>query len=84
MKNVDSGSSGWRCKVIDITYSADADDGSNLRLEDAIARVCAEAEAAAREFQFLVLSDRRVSRDRMPVSALLAAGAVHHHLIQTR
>ena len=30
------------------------------------------------------MSDRAVSSDRVPVSAALACGAVHHHLIGTR
>lgn len=71
---------GWKTKIIDITYCLD--DG--LELEKAIDRICQEAEKAASEYQFLVLSDRNVGIDRIPVSALLASGSVHHHLIQKR
>ena len=33
------------------------------------------------EFNFLVLSDRNIDQGRVPVSSLLACGAVHHHLV---
>ncbi len=70
---------GWKSEVIDITYEA-----GSLDLKGAIDEVCRRAEAAARSSQFLILSDRAVSPERVPISALLAAGAVHHHLIETR
>ena len=48
----------------------------------AIDRICAEAERAIDEgYSMVVLSDRAVGPDRVPVSALLACGAVHHHLV---
>src|SRR5690606_13544510 len=31
----------------------------------------------------VILSDRNIGPDRVPVSALLAAGAVHHHLVKS-
>ncbi len=71
---------GWRTKVIDITYDPD----ESMDLQDQLDRVCAEAEKAAEDHQFLVLSDRAVGPRRVPISALLAAGAVHHHLINAR
>ncbi|MBF6023189.1 glutamate synthase large subunit [Lysobacter niastensis] len=53
-------------------------------LQAAIQRICAEAEAAAREgIVLLVLSDRYPERDRLMVHALLATGAVHQHLVRT-
>jgi hypothetical protein len=63
--------------VIDITYPLN--EASNLR--GAIDRICQEAEEASKEHKFLILSDRRVGTSRIPVGALLAAGAVHHHLV---
>jgi glutamate synthase (NADPH/NADH) large chain len=33
--------------------------------------------------RLLVLSDRALSAERIPVHALLATGAVHHHLVKT-
>jgi glutamate synthase (NADPH/NADH) len=72
---------GWKAKVIDITY--DITNGA-LELEDAIDMVCVEAQQAAKQYQFLVLSDRNIGQDRVPISAILIAGAVHHHLINKR
>ncbi|XP_018340976.1 PREDICTED: putative glutamate synthase [NADPH] isoform X2 [Trachymyrmex septentrionalis] len=72
----------WRTKVIDITYPLEDGSGGLLKTLD---RVNNEANAAARDgYQLLVLSDRRGGPTRIPVSSLLALGAVHHHLIEER
>eukprot|EP00092_Neocalanus_flemingeri_P019929 GFUD01021587.1.p1 GENE.GFUD01021587.1~~GFUD01021587.1.p1 ORF type:complete len:2149 (+),score=589.84 GFUD01021587.1:113-6559(+) len=70
---------GWKSAVIDITCSSTATD-----LAKEIDRICQEAEAAASSHQFLILSDRNIGPDRTAIPALLASGAVHHHLIGTR
>ncbi|MEZ6113823.1 MAG: glutamate synthase large subunit [Pirellulaceae bacterium] len=71
---------GWRAKTIDITFDrADAKAGVMKTLD----RICAEAEAAIDEgFSLIVLSDRHIGPQRVPVSTLLACGAVHHHLVR--
>ncbi len=52
-------------------------------LEVAIARICAEAEAAVDTgTRLLVLSDRGVDHTSVAVPMLVAVGAVHHHLIR--
>ncbi|MHC5147778.1 glutamate synthase large subunit [Stenotrophomonas rhizophila] len=62
-------------RLIDLSYSLD--EG----LKAGIQRICAEAEAAAREgIVMLLLSDRYPVADRPMVHALLATSAVHHHL----
>ncbi|REM10669.1 hypothetical protein DSI28_06660, partial [Mycobacterium tuberculosis] len=62
-------------RLIDLSYSLD--EG----LKAGIERICAEAEAAAREgIVMLLLSDRYPVADRPMVHALLATSAVHHHL----
>ena len=71
--------SGWSSAVIDITCSSLATD-----LREEIDRICREAERAAQSHQFLILSDRNIGPDRTAIPALLASGAVHHHLIATR
>ena len=54
--------------------------GSNLK--QAIEQICDQAVAAVRDGKvILVLSDRNVSAETMPVHAALATGAVHHRLI---
>ena len=71
---------GWRTKTIDITWPrARAKTG----MGQALARICAEAEAAIDDrFQLVVLSDRALGPGRVPISSLLATGAVHQHLIR--
>nr|WP_164103851.1 glutamate synthase large subunit [Candidatus Laterigemmans baculatus] len=71
---------GWRSQVIDITF--DREEGKS-GLRRALERIAAEAEAAADAgIQLIVLSDRATSATRVPVSSLLACGAVHHHLVK--
>ena len=71
---------GWSSRVIDITF--DRSEGK-AGLQKTLDRVAAEAEAAADAgIQLVVLSDRNLGPDRVPVSALLATGAVHHHLVR--
>jgi len=63
---------------IDLSYASDGD------LKAAIEGIRDEAEKAVRAgATLLVLSDRHLARDRIPVHALLATGAVHHHLVRT-
>ena len=57
---------------------------ANLSLPEALDQLCAQAEKAVREGRFLLmLSDRYLEQGKLPVHALLATGAVHHHLVQT-
>lgn len=54
-------------------------------LLDALSRVCSEGQSAAEQgYQLIVLSDRMAGPKRVPISSLLALGALHHHLIETR
>ena len=70
----------WRSQTIDITF-AKADGPQGLQM--ALNRIRDEAaQAIADGYSLVILSDRKVSADRIPVSALLATGAVHHHLVQ--
>jgi glutamate synthase (NADPH/NADH) large chain len=71
---------GWQSRVIDITF--DRSEGK-AGLQNTLDRIAAEAEAAADEgIQLVVLSDRSMGKERVPVSALLAIGSVHHHLVK--
>ena len=54
----------------------------SLGLEKAIIAVCDAAVAAVKNGKvILVLSDRSIHKDHLPIHALLATGAVHHRLI---
>ena len=65
-------------EFVDLNVDAD------LSLPQALDALCAQAERAVREGRFLLmLSDRYLERGKLPVHALLATGAVHHHLVRT-
>ncbi len=67
-------------KTLDITYSAQR-GAEGMR--GALNRLCERAEAAVHgRYNIIVLSDRMVGPDRIPIPALLATAAVHHHLIR--
>jgi glutamate synthase (NADPH/NADH) len=69
-------------KLIDVVYPRR--HGTNGLLP-ALDRICAEACAAALDdYQLIVLSDRRVSREYVSISCLMAVGAVHQYLIRAR
>ena len=52
-------------------------------LQDGLEALCAAAEAAVREGKLMVvLSDRELAPGKVPIHALLATGAVHHHLVR--
>jgi len=71
-------------KSITIKVLFDA-DGEHGRLEQAIDRVCKEAEKAARDgIKIIILSDSDVSPTMAPIPSLVICGAVHHHLINER
>ncbi|MCL7461810.1 glutamate synthase large subunit [Pseudomonas sp. NW5] len=69
---------GFEREIIDLNYQPD--EG----LEAAVRRIADQAEAAVRAGKvLLVLSDRQIAADKLPVHAALAAGAVHHRLTET-
>ena len=71
---------GWKTKTIDITYPRS--EGA-AGLEPALDRICHEASLAIDQgYSLIVLSDRNCAKDRVPISTLLACGAVHHQLIR--
>ncbi|HEX4177556.1 MAG TPA: glutamate synthase central domain-containing protein, partial [Rhizomicrobium sp.] len=70
----------FRTATIDCTWPAsEGADG----LSNAVQRICLNAtDAVLADNNILILSDRAVSADRIPVPALLATAAVHHHLVR--
>ncbi|RJP27927.1 MAG: glutamate synthase large subunit [Candidatus Omnitrophota bacterium] len=70
---------GFKTKVISILF--DVDDKNSFR--SILEKICAEAAAAIKDgYTFLILSDRGVDRQHAALPALLAVGAVHHHLVR--
>ena len=82
LKNIEKVFPKWSVANIDITFE---------KLEgiqgyiDTIDRVCQVAsKALADDHQILILSDRLTSAERVPISALIATGALHHHLVRQK
>jgi glutamate synthase (NADPH/NADH) large chain len=70
----------FRTLTLDITYPAEA--GAEW-MESALSSVCEQAETAVgKGYNIIVLSDRWLGSDRVPIPSLLATSAVHHHLIR--
>jgi len=70
----------FRADTIDITWDVAEGPGG---LESRLQTLCEEAEEAIESgFNILILSDRRTGPRRVPIPALLAVGAVHHHLVR--
>ena len=66
--------------TLDITF---AHERGAAGMESAIDALCDRAETSVQHgYNIIVLSDRLVSADRVPIPSLLACSAVHHHLIR--
>jgi glutamate synthase (NADPH/NADH) large chain/glutamate synthase (ferredoxin) len=78
LRQVDSGA--FKAHTLDITWPA----ARGARgLEQAIQRICDEADAALADgVNVLIVSDRAVGPERVPIPSLLAVGAIHHHLVR--
>ena len=76
----DFGSTGFMSLTIPILFDREhAEQG----LEWALQGLCYQASRAIDDgYDILILSDRQTSEYRVPIPALLAVSAVHHHLIR--
>ena len=71
---------GLRTRVLSITFDRLAEPGE---LQAAMERLLQQASAAVEAgCTILVLSDRHVDADSVPIPSLLAVAGVHHHLIR--
>src|SRR5499427_134746 len=71
----------FRSRTLDTTFHAGLGAAG---MEQVLDELCARAEGAVREgVNIIILSDRMVGSDRIPIPSLLACAAVHHHLIRT-
>ncbi len=70
----------FRSYELDITYPV---GWGREGIEASVAALCAQAADAVSEgYNVLIVSDRRVDADRVPIPALLATSAIHQHLIR--
>ncbi|MBU1426151.1 MAG: glutamate synthase subunit alpha [Gammaproteobacteria bacterium] len=70
----------YKAKTLDITYPV---RNGAKGCEAAIKALCSAADkAVAGGFNVLILSDRATSEKCVPIPALLATAAVHHHLVK--
>jgi glutamate synthase (NADPH/NADH) len=82
LKNINKLHTAWTVKIIDLTFPKSEGVKGYLNHLDFI---CDEATAAIEnKDRIIILSDRATSADRVPVSALLASGMVHHHLVNNK
>lgn len=72
----------WSVANIDLTFErSEGIQGYITKIDE----LCQEAsQAIADNKQVIILSDRAVGFDRLPISAMIATGAVHHHLVRQK
>ncbi|EPQ58378.1 NADPH-dependent glutamate synthase [Gloeophyllum trabeum ATCC 11539] len=82
MKNLKVAYSRWPSRTIDITFPKEEGlPGYKLALD----RVCSEAAQAIEDgVKVIILSDRDTGPTRVPLSALIACGGVHHYLVSQK
>ena len=80
IRNIGSVEDAFDTKTLDITYATER--GADA-MDEMLTRLCERAEAAVTGgYNIIILSDRMTGPDRVPIPALLATAAVHHHLIR--
>ncbi|KAI9143021.1 hypothetical protein BKA69DRAFT_1027021 [Paraphysoderma sedebokerense] len=74
--------SDWKVATIDITFAKEEGVAGYL---ECLERVCAEVSRAIVDgFKIVILSDKALNEDRVPISALIACGGVHHYLVRNK
>jgi glutamate synthase (NADPH) large chain len=69
----------FRSVELDVTYPV---AWGRQAVEARLANLAAQAEDAVRSgYTVIIISDRRMDRDRVAIPALLALSAIHHHLV---
>jgi glutamate synthase (ferredoxin) len=76
--------SAFQCVTLDATFPAPVEGAaSGAELSRGLQRLCAEAARAVEVgASLLVISDRKAGPQRAVIPAVMALGAVHHHLIR--
>jgi glutamate synthase (NADH) len=82
IKNITCLHKDWTVRTIDITFEKQKGIQGYM---DALDDICiAATESIHNDDKIIILSDRATCADRVPVSALLATGLVHHHLVRNK
>ena len=82
LMNITSLHRNWTVHTIDITFPKKEGIQGYM---DALDQICdAVTDAIESSDKIIVLSDRATSADRVPISALLATGMVHHHMVRNK
>ncbi|MFP4288905.1 MAG: glutamate synthase large subunit [Bacteroidales bacterium] len=74
---------GFSSVIMPITFQPG--NGGNKALEKALDELCRKAEEAVdNAINYIILSDREIDKDHVPIPSLLAVATIHHHLIKTQ
>ncbi|MGB8489487.1 MAG: glutamate synthase large subunit [Bacteroidales bacterium] len=73
---------GFSAAILDMHFNpAEGGDG----LISAVDRLCLDAEKAVDEGRnYIILTDRNITKEKAPIPSLLAVSSVHHYLIEKR
>lgn len=70
----------FKIKQLDTTFIKNESENS---LEKKLSKLCSKAELYVNDgANIIILSDKNISEDNIPIPALLAVSAIHHHLIE--
>ena len=82
VKNITTLYREWTVKSIDITFPKKEGIQGYM---DALDRICESVtQSIESKDRVIILSDRNTNAERVPVSALLATGMVHHHMVRNK
>lgn len=82
VKRMDAIIRDWKVATIDITFCKN--EGTQGYL-NALERACDDAVKAINDgYKIIILSDKAVGPQRVAISALIATGGVHHHLVRNK
>lgn len=72
-------------KTVTLPILFKVEEGSHGNLETAMDKLCSAADTAIEDgANLLILSDRGVDEEHVPIPALLAVSGLHHHLIRKK
>ena len=82
LQHLQSVHSHWAVCTLDVTFEKSTGVKGYI---NTLERICEEASEAIEDgYKIIILSDRATGPNRVPLSSLLACGAVHHHLVRTK